>query len=218
MAAPPDLRAVAFDFDGVILDSAHMKTKAFEQLFAPEGPKASGRILAYHKANAGISRFVKFRWAYREVLDRPLSEEEERALGERFNRLVEDAVVAADWIPGAREFLEKHSGSIPLYVASGTPETELRRIIERRALDAYFRAAYGSPASKKDILLRVARELGCAPGAIVMVGDARNDLAGAEGAGTRFVGVVPSGSEDPFPPEARVIPDLTRLEEALRRP
>jgi HAD superfamily hydrolase (TIGR01549 family) len=212
----PAVDAVAFDFDGVILDSAGIKTQAFERLFESEGPQAQARILEHHKANAGISRFVKFRWAYREVLRRPLPESEERALGERFNSLVEEAVAAAAWIPGAREFLEAHHATVPLYVVSGTPQEELERIVRRRGLTGTFRRTLGSPASKCELLTRIAQELRVQLRRVVMVGDAANDLAGARAAGTSFIGVCPASSPNPFPSDVRVLPDLRPLADALR--
>lgn len=207
--APP--RAVVLDFDGVVLESVDVKTRAFEALFAPEGAEAARRIVDYHIANGGISRFEKFRWAYREILRRPLTEEQERALGDRFNALVEDAVAVCDWVPGAREFLQ--SARWPLFVASGTPEEELRRIVERRGLSGRFRAVYGAPTKKAEILRCVAGEVGCLVSELVMVGDAINDLDGARQAGARFIGraAVPGA----FPAGTTVIPDLTSLAAVL---
>lgn len=204
--------AVVLDFDGVVLESVDVKTRAFAALFEREGREAADRIVAYHVANGGISRYEKFRWAYREVLRRPLAQDEEERLGAEFNRLVEEAVVAAEWVPGAREFLESHHGRLPLYVASGTPQDELRRIVRRRDLERYFRGVYGAPDTKDKIIAAVAADLGCPPSALVMVGDAINDLHGAEKAGARFIGR--RGAAD-FPAGTTLIDDLRALPAAL---
>ncbi|HBL17806.1 MAG: hypothetical protein A2X36_00195 [Elusimicrobia bacterium GWA2_69_24] len=210
----PGIRAVALDFDGVILDSVPVKTNAFRELFAHAGPERCARIVAYHEANGGLSRFVKFRWACTEVLGRPYTEADERELGRRFNELVEAAVLKAPFIPGAAEFLERFGGKLPLFVVSGTPQEEVRRIAARRGLSRWLRAVYGSPEKKADILRAVVRELGCAPEAVVMVGDAQNDLDGASQAGVRFIGVG-GGS---FPAGTLVLADLRALADALRDP
>lgn len=215
MPDPAGPRAVVLDFDGVVLESVDVKTRAFEELFRNEGPAAAARVVAYHEANGGISRFEKFRWAYREVLRRPLAADEEKSLGERFNALVEEAVAAADWVPGAREFIVSWSAKRPLFLASGTPEGELRRLVERRGLAASFRGVYGSPRSKAEILAAVAAELSCAPLELVMVGDSVNDLEGARAAGTRFVGR--QRGIGPFPPGTPCVEDLRGLEAALLR-
>lgn len=211
----PDIRAVVFDFDGVILESVDVKTRAFEAIFARENPGAVERILAYHKANGGISRFDKFRYAYREVLRRPLGPAKEKSLGERFNTLVEEAVVTAPWVPGAREFLEEHGKRLPLFVASGTPEDELRRIVKRRGLMRFFRGVYGTPATKQDILECAAKETGCPTSALLMVGDSANDFEGARKAGSLFIGRVRPGERNPFPAGTPALDDLSRLAEEI---
>lgn len=208
-------RAVVLDFDGVVLDSVGVKTDAFRRLFEPEGPAACTRVVAYHEANGGLSRFEKFRWAYREVLRRPLTPEAEAALGERFNSLVEEAVLAAPLIPGAEAFLETWSARLPLFVASGTPEEELQRIALRRGLSRHFRAVRGSPDRKADILRECARGLGLAPADLAMVGDAVNDLEAARAAGTAFVGVAARDGRHAFPPGTAVLADLRGLAAAL---
>mgnify|MGYP001564164157 CR=1 FL=1 len=204
-------RAIVFDFDGVILQSVNIKTRAFEALFACESPKAIGLILKHHLANGGVSRYEKFRHAYREVLRRPLPAEEEQALGNRFNALVEQAVSVCPWVPGAREFLEARHKQLPLFVASGTPHAELRRIVERRGLSAFFRGVYGTPDKKDAILRAVAAELACAPEDLLMVGDAGNDYDAARAVGAAFVGVVEPGAANSFPAGVTVLPDLTGL-------
>ena len=209
------VKVVVFDFDGVLLDSADIKTDAFGRLFTGEDPGDASKILDYHKANAGMSRYEKFRWAYREILKRPLSEKEETVLGDRFNEMVEGRVAAAEWIAGAETFLLRNYSDTPLYVASGTPESELRRIVDNRDIGVYFKGIYGSPPKKKDILLRIAEEQGCSPAELVMVGDAPTDWKGAVSAKTRFIGVVPQGRPSPFPEGTTVLHDLTGLEGVL---
>src|SRR3989338_610422 len=104
------IRAIVFDFDGVLVESVEVKTRAFARLFASEPPEVVQRIVAYHQRNGGISRFEKFVTIYREMLKRPLAEQMLRRLGEEFSRLVVEEVVAAPWVEGAREFLTRHHG------------------------------------------------------------------------------------------------------------
>lgn len=203
------LRAVVLDFDGVVTDSVDVKTRAFEAVFSGESADAIARILEYHAAHNGISRFEKFRWAYREVLRRALTPEAEAALGERYNRLVEDAVVAAAEIPGALGFVR--SCPIPVFVASGTPEEELRRIVVRRGYEGLFAGVFGTPMKKAPILRRLAQSLSIVPARLAMVGDAMTDHKAATEVGARFVGVVAPGRPNPFPMGTDVLPDLTGL-------
>ena len=169
------------------------------------------RVVGWHLAHGGVSRFEKFRHFHREFLGRELDVDEERRLGERFSCLVEDAVVASPWVAGAREFLDAQVGRLPLHVASGTPEGELKRIVERRGMRHYFTSIHGSLARKAEILKIIASEGGFTASRLLMVGDAMTDFEGAVEAGASFVGRVPPDQESPFPAGTCVVADLQDL-------
>jgi phosphoglycolate phosphatase-like HAD superfamily hydrolase len=204
------IRAAVFDFDGVVLESVEIKTIAFRRLFAdhPDGE----RIVPYHQANGGISRFKKFQWFYEEVRGEPLSEDESARLGERFSELVLDEIRRCPFVPGARELLEGLAPRLPLFVASGTPEDELRGIVADRGLDHLFAGVYGTPPTKAEILRRIMDERGWEAGELVFVGDAMSDYKGASAAGVPFVGRCCDGEPSPFPDGTFTVLDLAELD------
>ena len=53
---------IIFDFDGVILNSHKIKTQAFYQLFKNYGKKIAIKSKNYHINNAGVSRYIKFKY------------------------------------------------------------------------------------------------------------------------------------------------------------
>lgn len=202
------IRAAVFDFDGVVLESADIKTAAFRRLFDDDE-----RAVAYHLKHAGVSRYVKFRHITTEILGRPYTDEDERRLGARFSQLVLEEVLRCPFVPGARELLQRRCAELPLFVASGTPEEELQDIVRRRELDDLFTGVYGTPPTKGEILRRVLADHSLDGAEVVMVGDATTDLQGAREAGTRFVGRVPVGGVDPFSGEdVPVVADLAELD------
>lgn len=203
------IRAAVFDFDGVIAESTEIKTEAFRRLF--DGDE---RAVEYHEANLGVSRYDKFRHITTEILGRPYTPEDERRLGDRFSELVVDEVVSCPLVAGARALLERLAASgLPLFVASATPEEEVRRIVALRDLGALFDGVYGSPATKGEILRRIVSEREFDRSEVVMVGDATSDLSGAREAGVRFVGRVPAGAPDPFADEGvPVVVDMSELD------
>ena len=181
------IRAIAFDFDGVLVESVEVKTRAFARLFNTEGPDAVRKILDYHLKNGGVSRFEKFRTIYRTILKRPLSEEQFRSLCERFSELAVDEVVAASWVDGAEEWLIRHQGRYPLFVISGTPQDELQEIVTRRGMANFFTSVLGAPRTK-DLLLRDAlQQGGLSPAELVFVGDSETDWQAARQVGVWFI-------------------------------
>ena len=211
-----NIRAVIFDFDGVILDSVECKTRAFARLFEEWGPEAVHHMVEYHLANGGISRFEKIRYFYAHVLQQPLAEEECTRLADAFRTFAFDEVVAAEWIAGAREFLVEYYERYLFFVASGTPGDELREIIRLRGLEQYFAEAHGSPEVKENIIRSILIRHMLMPAEVLFVGDAMTDYRAAEATGLPFIGVAGS---DPtaFPPGTTVLPDLHSLGSAIEK-
>ena len=75
---------IVFDCDGVLLESVDVKTMVFGETVTEHGPEAVSKLLDYHMANGGVSRYKKFEWFYREVLDCEITKDQSEALGERF--------------------------------------------------------------------------------------------------------------------------------------
>ena len=81
------IKAIVFDFDGVLVESAGIKTRAVRELFS-EWPHAVEEMVEYHLANMGVSRYEKFRHFYENVLGEEYTEEAGLAPGRRFSKLV----------------------------------------------------------------------------------------------------------------------------------
>jgi phosphoglycolate phosphatase-like HAD superfamily hydrolase len=204
------LSAIVFDFDGTIVESVATKTEAFRTLFE-NYPEHVDSIVALHTNEGGRSRYQKFALIYRDILRREPTAGEFAALGDRFARLVYEAVVACPYVPGALEFIREWSWRIPLVVVSGTPHDELVRVIERRGLASYFAEVHGSPSEKEDIVRELVARQQWRPDRVLLVGDALTDSRAAEIAGVRFLGRVQPGGPNPFPAGVPTIPDLCRF-------
>ncbi len=191
------IRVAVFDFDGVVLESTDIKTRAFAQLF--DGDE---RAVSYHLEHAGVSRYAKFRHIHEEILGIPYTDEDEDRLGQRFSELVLDEVMRCPFVPGARELLERRCHEARLFVASGTPEEELREIVRARGLEEFFAAVYGTPATKAEIVDRIVGAEQVDRREVLFVGDAMTDLLGARAARVPFVGRVAEGEPNPFADEA----------------
>ena len=98
------IKAIIFDFDGVILESAEIKTRAFRKLFEPNYPDKVEAIVDYHCNNMGISRYLKFGYIFENILHLSLSKELEEELGQRFSEIVFEEILNAPFVPGAVSF------------------------------------------------------------------------------------------------------------------
>jgi phosphoglycolate phosphatase-like HAD superfamily hydrolase len=181
-----NVKAIIFDFDGVILESGNIKTEAFLELFSAY-PQHREAILNYHLANLGLSRFDKFDWIYRELLGQPLGEIECAKLGDSFSAIVLDKVLNCSFVPGALETLQALRGQLPMFVASGTPQAELDLIVERRGLAQYFDRVWGSPSKKAQIIEQVLGEYHLPREQVLFIGDGSSDYEAASKAGILFV-------------------------------
>lgn len=208
-----DIEAIVFDFDGVLAESVSVKGEAFYDLYADYGSDTQQKVLDHHLAHGGVSRFEKIKHYDVEFLG--LEEPDQKRIDEmagRFSNLVEEKVVASDWVRGAKDFLEKYFQEVPIFVASATPQAELERILERRGMTPYFQAIFGSPTKKDEHLRFIAREYDCDLKKMVMIGDTMSDYRASQLAGTQFVG---RKLNDGFPDDVVVVDDLETLGNAL---
>lgn len=210
------IRAVVFDFDGVILESADVKTDAFVELYAAHGVEVVERVREHHLANLGISRFKKFAWIADNVLCKPLLDGESEALGERFSELAFAKVLACPFVPGARETLEALVGRLPMFVASGTPQGELDLIVERREIVSHFRAVHGSPTEKTHVVRQLMAREHLAANEVLFVGDGMSDYNAAREVGVEFLARdTPALHGDWVALDVRREPDLRRFPEIV---
>lgn len=210
-------RLVFFDFDGVLVDSVEVKTNAFVALYEPFGDRVMEEVRAYHLANAGVSRYDKFRHWQRTLVNGPDDDATIEALAARFGDEVKKQVIAAPEIPGASDALNRLAKLWPLFVTSATPQNELQDIIAARKMNQNFTAIFGSPCSKSDAIAQCLRMHKAQAGDCVMIGDAAADYKAALANAVPFIGIVRAHEAHPFPADVEIMADLIPLADRLIR-
>lgn len=209
------LQAIIFDFDGVIVDSVHVKAAAFSDLYIDEGADIQNQMAQYHIIHSGTPRAEKIKGFEEEILKREISPEQLQEKIKQFASIVLNNVIASAYIRGAHEFLKTHTAPIPLHVASATPQDELLHIIEKRDLTQFFKTIHGSPNSKTENIKTILADNNYQPDQVLMIGDAIADYKAAQANNTRFLGIRPQGEDRIFPANIDILPDLTGLADYL---
>jgi len=214
------LKAIIFDFDGVIAESVDIKTSAFAYLFRNYPDDIIKKIVKFHLDNGGISRFEKFKIIYRNFLKKNLSKEEEERLGKEFGEYCYKEVLICPYVKGAKEFLENNYRRYMLFIVSGTPHEEMNKIVDVRQLRKYFKEVRGTPEDKGKLSKMILKTYHLKPADVVFIGDAPTDYWGAKEVGIPFIARIAPGKYNPFNSDAfnisYTIPDLSSLEAILK--
>lgn len=205
------IKAIFFDFDGVIVESIDIKTKAFAKLFEQEGEWVVENIIDYHLKNSGVSRYEKFRYIYKEILKRRLNDNEFQELCNRFADLVTDGVIAAPYVKGAKEFLDNFALRYECFVISATPQKELEDIIGKRSIKHFFKAIYGAPKKKSDAVKYTLTKEGIEPIHALYIGDALSDYEAAKDNSVNFIARINNNESLFANMDCLKIKDLTNL-------
>ncbi|PFH20397.1 HAD family hydrolase [Burkholderia sp. JKS000303] len=212
------IKAIAFDFDGVILDSVQLKADLFVECYGDRVDATQrAAILAYQALHGGIGRVEKFRYFERAVFDREPDDATVATLANQYSSLLMARIGSCMELPGARAFLERMHGKLSLHLVSGTAHRDLVAITAQRRLDRYFETIVGSPTTKIDAFSDVVRFGSWLPGQVLAIGDSITELHAADHIGMPFVGIVAPGEPNPFPPRIEVFEDMEALNRAWCR-
>jgi phosphoglycolate phosphatase-like HAD superfamily hydrolase len=173
-------QAVIFDCDGVLLDSNSIKEDAFASIAEKfYGPSSVEAMRTFHRKFGGLSRFKKF--SYLDGKFERLFRVSHREMSDEFDRISNEKLMSCRMSEGLIELLATlKAGGLMLLVISGTPEDQLKQLLEARRLNEFFTRICGSPRSKSDHI-RGLMEDGLLKGAdnFVFVGDSEVDMNAA---------------------------------------
>lgn len=182
------IKAIVFDFDGVIVESNQIKHEAFEEIFKDYPAKLS-EIMQYHRSHNAVDRYKKFAHIAQNILMLPGdTQDTEKKWADRFATLTREKIIQCQFVEGAESLLDYLKGRIPMYLASATPKSELDIILMARNLETFFTQVYGSPAVKSEVLKNIRQDGGFKSNELLFVGDSKEDLDSALSAGVSFVG------------------------------
>ena len=190
----PGLKAVVFDLDGTLIDSAPDLAAALNRLLAREGLPPVRLAEVHTMIGDGVAKLVERGFA---AHGRTLSAGELERFSVLFVADYEpNSSVQTLPFPGAIEALRAlRDAGFALGVCTNKPEAATRSILAAFGMDPFIAAAVGGdtlPGTKKPepaTLRETLRRLGAEAGQAIAVGDSPNDVAAARAAGVPIVAV-----------------------------
>ena len=147
-----EYKTFIFDCDGVILNSNHIKTDAFFEIACNYGRESAEKLKEYHIDNAGISRANKFKYLFKEILNKTISESDINVLQKIFAKKILEDLQKCE-IDHELYNLRKSYPNSNWAVISGGDQSELRNVFSMRGIDSLFNMGiFGSPLNKEDII------------------------------------------------------------------
>ncbi len=215
------LRAVLFDFDGVILDSEDLHYEAFRRLFEEQG--ASLTREAYFRECLGFNDAECIRWGLGRTgkIDKAGGLE---ALARRKSSYYEALLQRQmRFFPGVREFIRAAARRYPLSVTSMARRSEIETALHRAGLSRLFcvivsgedvKRTKPDPEAYEKTLSRLNARLDLEPGRRVLpseclvIEDSAAGIESAKGAGMLVLGLAHTEEAERLQRADRVLPSL----------
>ena len=188
------IKAIVFDFDGVITDSKSLKRDAWRAVFSDRNSNDNELL----QKEVGIGKGNRYEILRRTLLSSIGVPETEldrlvNYYADRYNELVQTGIKTKGLFLGVVQMFGRLSKKYPLYINTATPDIAIQITLEEFGLKNFFHGVFGSlSGSKEENLRQVITELNVKPFDILMVGDEAKDKEAAEKVGTRFIGIADS--------------------------
>lgn len=178
-----------WDFDGVILDSVSIRDEGYWQVLKKYPAEEVKKLIEFQQANGGLSRYVKFRYFYEEILGKEISEEKVNEFAQQFSDYMVKKLTDTDLlITETLEFIREYHKKYTMHIVSGSDEIELRFLCRELNIDHFFKSIHGSPTPKINLVKKILEEHNYAPENTALIGDSVNDFDAAYKNNIRFFG------------------------------
>jgi phosphoglycolate phosphatase-like HAD superfamily hydrolase len=179
-------KTLAFDCDGVVLNSNTVRADAFYSCALPYGKEAAEALRAYHILHGGVSRYVKFEVLLRDIVKTRVTKDAIQKLLLQFTTEATIGLLKCEIAPGLKELRELTPNANWILV-SGADEKELRNVFVQRDIAKWFDGGiFGSPLNKDQILARELARGNCTLPALFF-GDAQYDVEASSSVGLKSV-------------------------------
>tara|TARA_B110000003_G_scaffold182730_2_gene181811 strand:- start:3043 stop:3678 length:636 start_codon:yes stop_codon:yes gene_type:complete len=182
-------KIILWDFDGVILNSNIETEFAFRYVLQNHSKDEIEQLLDFHNMNGGLSRYVKFKYFYNNIINENLTDSKMNLLTNSFSeirlkRLSNPKLLILDTL----KFIKNNYDKYLMHIVSGSDGTELRSLCNNLEIAKYFNSIDGSPTPKNQLISELLKINNYNPDYCVLIGDSINDFQAAELNDIKFFG------------------------------
>ena len=183
------IKAVVFDFDGVMVDSNRLKRDTFFSLFPPSDRMASviAEALSHSRGKGRFEILREILWRFGKQ-----ASDVERLVSyyaEEYNEKVQREIAEIGLKEDVSKSLDVLSRNYHLYINSGTYGPALYETIAKLHISPFFQSIYGRPPSKDENLKIIMGIENAVDNEIVVVGDSEEDYQSATACQCFFIGI-----------------------------
>ena len=183
------IKNILWDFDGVILNSMEIRDSGFEIIFKNFETSKVRSLLDYHRLNGGLSRYVKIKYFYEDILKRSITEEQVLQYASKFSEIMRKELVNPEnLILDAVGFIKENYTNFNFHIVSGSDQQELRFLCEELNLSNYFISIHGSPTPKNKLVKDLLVKNNYIAAQTCLIGDSINDWEAARNNKIGFYG------------------------------
>lgn len=175
------IKTILWDFDGVILDSMNIRDQGFYHIFKEFDQNSVKLLMQFHEANGGLSRYVKIRYFFNEILKKSISESRVLEYAASFSEMMRTELTQKKYlIKETVRFIEKEHKNLNFHIVSGSDGDELRYLCDKLGLTDYFKTIEGSPTPKSKLVGHIMKSFDYERKNTILIGDSINDYTAAK--------------------------------------
>jgi len=178
-----------WDFDGVIFDSMSVKADGFKELFKNYDKTILKNFIEFHYQNGGMSRFVKIKYFYTDLINKNISDEKINSLAKKYGEIIKKSLFNKDnLILDSLEFIRNNYKKYRFHIVSGAEHNELNELCKFFEIENYFITIEGSPTKKSILIDNLIHRFDYKKDEVVLIGDSFNDYKAATKNNISFFG------------------------------
>jgi phosphoglycolate phosphatase-like HAD superfamily hydrolase len=173
-------KTILWDFDGVILDSMEVRDFGFREIFKKFKKEHVSQLIDYHRINGGLSRYVKIRYFFEDIMHESIEADEVMKYAINFSEIMRKELTnPKNLISESVSFIRNNFDKYCFHIVSGSDQEELRFLCKELSIANYFISIHGSPTPKTRLVKELLEKYDYKLAKTCLIGDSINDFEAA---------------------------------------